>query len=179
MSCRLQDQRYRRHLPAPPRYIYARREHSDVELTSAGQTVMTTAWACPECKRRFTRKNQRHVCGTGERADVLRNRPAEIVELYAALERFVKSLGSVEFVTRERYVLLRTNRIFADLVIMPGAVRLAVHLSREKKNPLFIKIGSDRKQVTHVAKLHNMDELEAMKPFLREAYEYSISNKTA
>ena len=136
---------------------------------------MTTAWACPKCRRRFTRKNQRHACGTGKRADVLRNRPPEIVELYAALETFAKSLGSVEFVTRERYVLLRSNRIFADLVIMPDALRLAIHLSRKVKNKLFIKIGSDRRQVTHVAKLHDLEELEIMKPFLREAYEYSTS----
>ena len=74
---------------------------------------------------------------TGERAAVLRNRPPEIVELYAALEAFVKSLGPVEFVTRERYVLLRGHRIFADPVIMSGALRLAVHLSREAKNRLF------------------------------------------
>ena len=136
---------------------------------------MTTAWACPKCKRRFTRKNQRHACGTGKRADVLRNRPPDIVELYAALETFVKSLGSVEFVTRERYVLLRSNRIFADLVIMSDALRIAIHLSRKVENKLFIKIGADRRQVTHVAKLHDMEELETMKPFLREAYEYSIS----
>ena len=89
--------------------------------------------------------------------------------------RSVKSLGAVEFVTRDRYVLLRTNRIFADLVIMSGALRLAVHLPREAEHPLFIKIGADRKQVTHVAKLHDLDEVESMKPFLREAYEYSIS----
>ena len=136
---------------------------------------MTTAWACPKCKRRFTRKNQRHACGTGERADVLRNRPPEIVELYAALETFVKSLGAVEFVTRERYVLLRTNRIFADLVIMSDALRLVIHLSRKVKSPLFIKVGADRNHVSHVAKLRTLDEFETMKPFLREAYEYSIS----
>ena len=87
----------------------------------------------------------------------------------------MKSLGSVEFVTRERYVLLRSNRIFADLVIMSDAVRLAIHLSRKVTNPLFIEVGSDRKHVTHVAKLHSVDEFETMKPFLREAYEYSIS----
>jgi len=136
---------------------------------------MTTAWACPKCKRRFTRKNQRHACGTGRREDVLRNRPPEVVALYAALETFAKSLGSVEFVTRERYVLLRSDRIFADLVIMPAAIRLAIHLPREAKHALFIKIASDRKHVSHVAKLHDLVELETMKPFLREAYEYSIS----
>jgi predicted transport protein len=136
---------------------------------------MTTTWTCPKCKRRFTRKNQRHACGTGDRADVLRNRPPELVELYAALETFAKSLGPVEFVTRERYVLLRSNRIFADLIIMSDALRIAIHLSRKAENKLFVKVGSDRRQVTHVAKLHDMEELEAMKPFLREAYEYSIS----
>jgi predicted transport protein len=134
-------------------------------------------WACPTCKRQFTRKNQRHACGTGDRADVLRNRRPELVELYVALETFAKSLGPVEFVTRERYVLLRSQRIFADLTIMTDALRLAIHLSREAKNPLFIKVGGDRRQVTHVVKLHTMEELEIMKPYLREAYEYSISQR--
>ena len=132
-------------------------------------------WTCPKCKRRFTRKNQRHACGTGDRADVLRNRPPELVALYGALEKFAKSLGPVEFVTRERYVLLRSNRIFADLVIMSDALRVAIHLSRKAEHKLFEKVASDRRQVTHVARLHDMAELEAMKPFLREAYEYSIS----
>jgi len=135
---------------------------------------MTTTWACPKCNRQFTRKNQRHTCGTGERSDVLRNRPPEVVELYAALETFAKSLGPVEFVTRERYVLLRSQRIFADAVIMPNAIRLAIHLGRKTEHKLFIKVVADRKHVTHVAKLHAIEELEAMKPFLREAYEHSI-----
>ena len=77
--------------------------------------------------------------------------------------------------TRERYVLLRTRRIFADLVIMSDAVRVAIHLPRKVEHKLFIKVGADRKQVTHVARLREMEELEAMKPFLREAYDYSIS----
>lgn len=136
---------------------------------------MTTMWTCSKCNRQFTRKNQRHACGTGERSDVLRNRPPEVVELYGALEKFAKSLGPVEFVTRERYVLLRSQRIFADAVIMSDAIRLAIHLARKKEHKLFFKVVSDRKQVTHVAKLHAMDELESMKPFLREAYEHSIS----
>lgn len=136
---------------------------------------MTNLWTCPKCKRRFAQKNQRHACGTGDRAEVLRNRPPHIVDLYAALERFVKSLGAVEFVARERYVLLRSNRIFADLVVMSNALRIAIHLPRKVEHPLFVKIASDRKQVTHVAKIDNVEGLEVMKPLLREAYEYSIS----
>src|SRR5919108_2857069 len=134
---------------------------------------MTTAWTCPKCKRRFTRANQRHACGTGDRAEVLRNRPPEIVDLYEALEKFATSLGPVEFVTRERYVMLRTNRIFADAVVMSDGLRLAIHLSRKDEHKLFTKVAADRKQVTHVAKLHDMEEFKAMQPFLREAYEFS------
>ena len=136
---------------------------------------MTTTWTCPQCKRRFTRKNQRHACGTGDRAEVLRNRPPEVGELYAALEMFAKSLGPVEFVTRERYVLLRSNRIFADATIMSDALRLAIHLSRKVDSKAFSKVASDGKRVTHVAILRDVKELDAMKPFLREAYEFSIS----
>lgn len=136
---------------------------------------MATVWACPRCGRQFTRKNQRHACGTGDRESVLRNRPHEVVELYRALEAFVQSLGPVEFVTRERYVLLRTTRIFADLVIMSDAVRLAIHLPRNAEHELFMKVAPDRRHVTHVAKLRDPEELEMMKPFLREAYEHSIA----
>jgi predicted transport protein len=107
---------------------------------------------------------------------VLRNRSSELVDLYDALERFATSLGPVEFVTRERYVLLRSRRIFADLVVMADAIRLAVHLSRKAEHGLFIKVAADRRHVTHVAKPHDMAELDAMKPFLREAYEYSVSS---
>lgn len=85
-----------------------------------------------------------------------------------------KSLGAVEFVTRERYVLLRTTRIFADVVIMSDALRLAIHLQRKVEHELFIKVGSDRRQVTHVAKLRRMEDLDEMKPLLREAHQCSI-----
>jgi predicted transport protein len=132
-------------------------------------------WTCPECNRQFTRKNQRHACGTGNRTDVLRNRPPEVVELYAELEKFAKSLGPVEFVTKERYVLLRSNRIFADAVIMSDALRIAIHLPRKAEHRLFMKVAADRRHVTHVAKLRAMEELESLKPFLREAYEHSIA----
>jgi hypothetical protein len=132
-------------------------------------------WTCQKCHRQFTRKNQRHACGTGNRAEVLRNRPPEVVKLYAALEKFAKSLGPVELVTRERYVLLRSNRIFADAVMMSDALRLAIHLPRKAEHQLFMKVAADRKHVTHVAKLRAVEELELMKPFLREAYAHSLS----
>jgi uncharacterized protein DUF5655 len=65
--------------------------------------------------------------------------------------------------------------VWIDVVVMADSLRLAVHLSRKVEHQLFIKVGADRRQVMHVVKLRAMDELDAMKPFLREAYEYSIA----
>lgn len=87
-------------------------------------------WTCRKCGSSFTQVNQRHACGTTDGSDVLRNRPESVMRTYVAIEGFVKSLGSIELVARKRYVLLRSVRVFADLVIMADAVRVAIHLER-------------------------------------------------
>jgi hypothetical protein len=78
-------------------------------------------------------------------------------------------------VTRGRYVLMSSARIFADPVPVSDALGLAIHLSREATHPLFTKVGADRKHVTHVAKVRNEAEFEALKPLLLEAYDFSIT----
>ena len=137
-----------------------------------------TSWKCPKCRRSFTRKNQRHACGTGDRSEVLRDRPEVVVRLYGSVETFVKSLGPVEIVARARYVLFRSKRIFADLVIMADAVRVAVHLRRKLDDPIFFKIVSDDRKVTHVAKLRTEKDFSTIKPYVKEAYEFSVEPPT-
>jgi hypothetical protein len=136
-------------------------------------------WECSVCGRAFTQKNQRHACGTGDRSAVLRNRPEAIVRLYATVEKFAKALGPIEIVARERYVLLRSVRIFADLVIMTDAVRIALHLRRKLDDPIFFKVGSNDKTVTHVAKLQTEQDFNTIKPYLKEAYEISLELEPA
>lgn len=135
---------------------------------------MPKPWKCPSCKRQFTRANQRHACGTGDRAAVLRNRPPVLVAVYSALEAFVKSLGPIEIVARDRYVLFRTTRIFADVVVMAGSIRLAIHLGRKVEHPTFTKIVADNRHVTHVTQLHQLTDIAAIEAYVREAYAFSL-----
>jgi hypothetical protein len=137
-----------------------------------------TTWKCAECGRAFARKSQRHACGTGDLRHVLRHRDPALVALYRALESFAKSLGPIEVVARERYVLMRTVRIFADLVIMKDALRVEVHLSRTVNAEIFFKSVHDDKGVTHVAKLTNNADIQAIEPYLKEAYEHSLTERT-
>lgn len=141
---------------------------------AAPRTQAGSPWTCPKCGRTFTQVNQRHACGTGDRGDVLRNRPESVVRTYAAIEAFVKSLGDAEIVARERYVLFRSVRIFTDLNIMADAVRAAIHLERKVMDPRFIKVVEGRKKVTHVVMLQSERDVEAIKAYLKEAYEVSL-----
>ena len=141
--------------------------------------MKTKPWSCPSCARTFTQLNQRHACGVGKRADVLQNRPAELVRLYEAVEKFVTALGPIEIVTRERYALFRSTRIFADLVVMKDVLRLAIHLRREATDDAFFKVAREKNKFTHVAKLKSLAELRALKPYLKEAYEASLAGPTA
>lgn len=131
-------------------------------------------WRCPACKRLFARRNQAHICNADAEHDVLRGRPESVVRTYAALAQLVKALGPVELFARERYVLMRSARIFADVVIMADAVRIAIHVDRSLHDPIFFKVVSDGKKVTHVAKLHAPAQVEALEPYLREAYAFSL-----
>jgi uncharacterized protein DUF5655 len=111
---------------------------------------------------------------------LLRGRPSDLVLLYGSLEDTVRSFGEVEIVTRERYALFRTTRIFADLTVMRDALRLVVHLDREVRVPCFFKVqrGSPNR-VAHVTLLRSAPELRTVVPYLEEAYRLAASEEMA
>ena len=134
------------------------------------------SWACPKCDRTFRQVNQRHACGVGKAATILKERPPELADLYRKLETSVRKFGEVEVVTRDRYALFRTTRIFTDLTVMRDALRVVVHLDRKVSAPCFIKVGASGKRVSHVALVRTAGDLRTVMPFLREAYDLAVSN---
>jgi hypothetical protein len=135
------------------------------------------SWACPQCERTFRQVNQRHACGVGSAATLLKGRPPVLVDLYRTLEATVRRFGEVEVVTRDRYALFRTTRIFADLTVMRDALRVVVHLGRKVSKPYFIKVGPRGNRVSHVALVRTAEDLRTVLPFLREAFDLAVSEK--
>lgn len=133
------------------------------------------SWACPRCGRTFRQVNQRHACGVGDAAALLKGRPPELADLYRELESAVKGFGGVEVVTRDRYALFRTTRIFADLTVMLDALRVVIHLGRRVKAPQFIKVGAGGHRVSHVALVRTAEDLRAIMPYMHEAFELAAS----
>ena len=136
------------------------------------------SWACPRCDRTFRQVNQRHACGVGGAATLLKGRPPALTHLYRKLETTVRGFGDVEVVTRNRYALFRTTRIFADLTVMRDALRVVIHLGRKAGAPCFIKIGQSGNRVSHVALVRTAGDLHAIIPFLREAFVLAVSEES-
>jgi len=134
-------------------------------------------WVCPRCDRSFRQVNQRHACGVGNTATLLKDRPPVLCDLYRRLEATVKHFGAVEVVTRNRYALFRTTRIFADLTVTRDALRVVIHLGRNASAPLFIKVGQSGQRVSHVALIRTAEELRTIIPFLREAFDRAMSEE--
>ena len=135
-------------------------------------------WACPRCDRTFRQVNQRHACGVGSAATLLKGRPPVLTDLYQKLETTVRSFGGVEVVTRDRYALFRTTRIFADLTVTRDALRVVVHLGRKVSVPYFIKTGPTGNRVPHVVLVRTAEDLRTIIPFLREAFDMAVSEKS-
>jgi predicted transport protein len=118
--------------------------------------------------------NQRHACGVGSTETLLKGRPAALAELYRTLEAAVGRFGEVEVVTRDRYALFRTTRIFADLTVMRDALRVVVHLGRKVSAPFIVKAGPSGKRVSHVVLVRTAEDLRTIMPFLREAFDLAV-----
>lgn len=136
---------------------------------------MPTLWTCPRCRRVFRRPQQRHSCGVGSRRELLKGKPEPLVKLYRELEKSLQAWGGVEIVARGRYALLRTTRVFADLVFMPDALRLALLLDRTVKDePLFFQIQRmSTHRIAHVARIRTAADWRAVRPHLKEAHRFA------
>jgi hypothetical protein len=109
---------------------------------------------------------------------LLQGRPASLTDLYRKLETTVRSFGQVEVVTRDRYALFRTTRIFADLTVTRDALRVVVHLGRKVSAPHFVKSGPTGNRVSHVALVRTAKDLRTVRPFLREAFDLAVGERT-
>jgi hypothetical protein len=131
-------------------------------------------WTCPSCRRLFARKGQAHACRAAAEQLSLRNRPEAVVQAYQALAARMRPLGPMETFEAARAVLYRTARIFADIVVMTDGVRIALHAERPLEDPVFFKVVSDGRKVTHVAKLRDSADVERIARYLAQAYAFSL-----
>jgi hypothetical protein len=57
---------------------------------------------------------------------------------------------------------------------MTDGVRIALHVERPLQDPVFFKVVSDGRKVTHVAKLRCPADVERIAGYLAQAYAFSL-----
>lgn len=89
------------------------------------------AWTCPDCGRRFGRKNQAHGCAPGQSVDdFFANRPAALRRAFDAIARHLMKTGGVEVEAVTVCVMFKRSRSFAEVRARRDRLVLGFLLSR-------------------------------------------------
>ena len=93
-------------------------------------------WTCPDCGRRFGRKNQSHGCAPGQSVDdFFANRPAVLRRAFDAIARHLTKIGGVEVEAVTVCVMFKRSRSFAEVRARRDRLVLGFLLSRAVEHP--------------------------------------------
>lgn len=131
-------------------------------------------WTCPKCGARFVQKNSSHSCGTFFVDDLLKGKPAPVVELFWLLIGEFEKLGPVTLHPVKTRVALMVQVRFASVNrITKDALHCHLWLKRKPDSKKFYRVDvlSRNDFVCHFkladARFIDME----FRKFLKQAYE--------
>src|SRR5690242_6899308 len=101
---------------------------------------MGEGWVCPECQRRFGRRNQSHECLPARSVDeYYAERPDWERPIFDAIREHLDVFEDVHVEALEVGVFFKRLRTFAELRPRKGRLTLSVLLSRRLRHPRIVK----------------------------------------
>ena len=98
------------------------------------------SWTCPECGRRFGRRNQSHECAPALSLDeYFSSGPAFEKPIYDAVAGHLRTVGPVHVEPVSVGLLFKKVRTFAELRPMRDKVRLGFLFSRPLTHPRIVR----------------------------------------
>lgn len=93
-------------------------------------------WTCPDCGRRFGRKNQSHGCAPEQSLDAyFATRPATLRRVFDAIARQLARSGEVRVEAVTACVMFKRSRTFAEVRAKRDRLVLIFLLSRVVEHP--------------------------------------------
>ncbi len=135
--------------------------------------VAVTAWDCPECGRRFGKRNQSHECAPAMTLDdYFSTGPPFERPVFDAVMAHVGILGPVHVEPVSVGIFLKRSRTFAELRPMVKWVALSFSLRRRVHHPLIVrKVVPYGGRYFHVVNLAGADDVDDdIRAWLTEAY---------
>lgn len=94
------------------------------------------SWTCPDCDRRFGRKNQSHGCAPAQTVDdFFATRPAALRRAFDAIARHLARVGNVRIEAVTVCVMFKRSRSFAEVRAKRDCLVLFFLLSRVVEHP--------------------------------------------
>ena len=102
--------------------------------------LAVTAWTCPQCDRRFGRRNQSHTCVPATSVDdYFAGRPPVQRAICDAVTAHLESLGPVVIDAVQVGILYKRKSTFAEVRAKKTAVGLSILLSRQVVSERFAR----------------------------------------
>ena len=131
-----------------------------------------TAWTCPECGRRFGRRNQSHECAPAMTLDeYLATGPAFEPPIVRAVIDHLESLGPVHVEPVSIGILVKRSRTFVELRPMVRWEALWIGLNRSLLNERIARRLRSGSRTFHAVNLRTAEEVDDdVRSWLTEAY---------
>ncbi|MEQ7126795.1 DUF5655 domain-containing protein [Actinopolymorpha sp. B11F2] len=134
---------------------------------------MAAGWTCPECERRFGRRNQSHECAPAmSLEEYFSTGPDRERPIFEAVRHHVESLGPVHVEPVSVGIFLKRTRTFAELRPMTRWIALSFTLSHTVDHPRISRtIRGTGSRTFHVVRLHQPEDVDDdVRGWLTEAY---------
>ena len=144
-----------------------------LESRGSGDDGTVPSWICPECDRRFGKRNQSHECAPAMSLDAyFTTGPERERPIFEAVRNHVESLGPVHIEPVSVGIFLKRARTFAELRPMVRWVALSFTLSRTVEHPRIARtIRTSGARTFYVVRLRDpVDVDNDVRDWLTQAY---------
>ena len=129
-------------------------------------------WRCPDCRRPFANRHQRHACSRYTLQHHFRNKPPAIRTLFNEILAALHALGPVRVLPEKTRIAFQVRMSFAQVTPRRAWIDGHVILARRYDHPRFIRIETfSPRNHLHAFRLHAPHEIDAeFRAWLAEAY---------
>ena len=128
-------------------------------------------WTCERCGRTFANRNQSHACGRSTLDSHFEGKPPVVREIYDRFVAMLERSGPVTVLPEKTRIAFHVRMSFAQLTVRRHWVLGHFVLARRIEDPVFTKIETfSPRNHTHLFRLDSPEQVDALKPFAREAY---------
>ena len=133
------------------------------------------AWYCPECKRKFGKPNQHHMCGQYDLDSLFEGKPEELLLIFDRLLVELIEWPEMAVAASVNTVIFTSKTTFLVVRPMSKLMDIKFYSDKEIHHRLIHRSGEYRgKYYYHIRVAHEEELADDFFSLIREGYKYSM-----